>query len=149
MRLTAPESEGGPREASVNLTPMVDVIFLLIIFFLMVSEMSDLQVEADVTLPRARTASEREATGHRRLIVNMTADGGFVIDGKETWSEDVKLLLEREANLSRNAERAVTLEVLLRCDRKVPYERVSAVLATCAQFGVRNILFQAVVPGES
>ena len=61
----AGRSEGS--QAEVNLTPMIDVIFLLIIFFLLVSELSDLQVAAEVKLADAKTAAQNDRPPPERI----------------------------------------------------------------------------------
>ena len=61
-----------PGGARMNLTPMVDIVFLLIVFFMLVNDMSRVEVE-QLVLPRAQSGTE--GPEGRRLILNVLANG--------------------------------------------------------------------------
>ena len=133
------------RGASVNLTAMIDVIFLLIIFFLAVGDLSDLQVEADVRLAQAQTASQNDSPPPNRIVVNLTKDGKAIVAGEAVTGWKLSWIIELATKLNRDEQGRVRVDVLIRCDERTPYERVEEVLATCARFGVRSIFFKTAV----
>lgn len=150
MRFVDVENSSGSREAEVNLTSMIDVIFLLIIFFLLVSELSDLQVAADVELAEAKTAIENDSAAPDRMVINMTRGGDLVVNGEKTTGLALSATIELAAEVHRDEAGKVLVDVLLRCDQRVPYEKVEQILNTCARFGVRRVSFKtaAVENGE-
>ena len=150
MRFVDARSEGGSREAEVNLTSMIDVIFLLIIFFLLVSELSDLREAADVKLAEAKTAIENDSPAPDRLVINLTRGGDLIVNGEKTTGLSLSSTIELASKVNRDEAGNVRVEVLLRCDQRVPYEEVEQILNTCARFGVRSVSFKtaAIEQGE-
>jgi len=142
VRFADAESQGASREAEVNLTSMIDVIFLLIIFFLLVSELSDLRVAADVKLAEAKTAIENDSPAPDRLVINLTRDGDLIVNGEPTTGLSLSSTIELACKVNRDEAGAVRVDVLLRCDESVPYEKVEEILNTCARFGVRSVSFK-------
>lgn len=142
MRFVDVDSREGTREAEVNLTSMIDVIFLLIIFFLLVSELSDLQVAADVKLAEAKTAIENDSPAPDRLVINLTRGGDLIVNGEKTTGLALSSTIELAAEVNRDEAGGVRVDVLVRCDQRVPYERVEQILSTCTRFGVRSVSFK-------
>ena len=60
----------------MNMTPMIDVVFLLIIFFLVSSHLAKQEVQAELSLPAADTGQEPQETGTRRLTINVVPESG-------------------------------------------------------------------------
>lgn len=139
MRLPSPRRDGGLK---FNLTPMIDVVFNLIIFFLAASHLARSEIVADVELPEAATGGPEESELNRRLIVTILADGSFDVGGTELAMPQVEQLIVAgyEAQ-TKNRE----FEVRIRTDRHVPYARIEPLLLTCARAGVTRIRF-AVLP---
>ena len=93
MKLPAdsPESEGP------NLTPVIDVVFLLLIFFLVATEYHDAERELDITLPEVAQAQPLAMTPE--LIVNITDDGRYRVAAEEyTEAELAKLITQARRN---------------------------------------------------
>lgn len=145
MRVPNNLSRGG---LGFNMTPMIDVVFLLIIFFLVSSHLARQEVQLELDLPAAvsgRQADEKE--GVRRVVVNILPDarddrrimvGGQLLDPREFGQ---MIGYERQ----RTTE---PIEVRIRCDRNVAYREVEPVMLACAKAGVWNVTF-AVIPGGS
>jgi len=93
MKLPAdsPESEGP------NLTPVIDVVFLLLIFFLVATEYHDAERELDITLPEVAQAQPLAMTPE--LIVNITDEGRYRVAAEEyTEAELAKLIAQARRN---------------------------------------------------
>jgi biopolymer transport protein ExbD len=123
-----------------NLTPMIDVVFNLIIFFLAASHLARSEIVADVELPEAATGGPEEADLHRRLIVTILADGKLSVGGREMTLAQVEQLLPAD-------ERAREFEVRIRTDRRVAYRHIEPLLLACARAGVIKVRF-AVLPAR-
>jgi biopolymer transport protein ExbD len=135
---------------TVNLTPLIDVTFQLIIFFMLVAELTNLSL-ADVCLPRA---SEAEEGGAGAVVFNIvpSGDAASVKIGQREFRgqghalvEQLKqhLLLEAE-KLDRwtpagDGSRMSELEVLIRSDRGLPSEYVLWILEACSDLGIYRI----------
>ncbi len=126
-----------------NMTPMIDVVFLLIIFFLVSSHLARQEVDIELDLPDARTGQDADpADQARRIVVNVLPEGDIVVAGRPF---DPDALSEMIAYESRRG-RATTepLEVRIRSDRQAPYRLVEPIMRACARAGVWRVTFAVV-----
>lgn len=120
-----------------NMTPMIDVTFLLIIFFLVSSHLAQQETQVELSLPTAASGDDPRDDA-RRVTVNLTADGALLVAGETLDAEMLgkKLAVERA--------KSDDLEVRLRCDRTVPYGRVKPVMRECLKNDVWKVTFAVV-----
>ena len=141
------------QSVEINMTPMIDCTFLLLIFFMVVSEMAALDME-NVSLPYADQARDHPPPADRMLTVNIrrddALDGHVRIAGEKYDKEKLAELIRKEAIRSEletdrgNARlRCYKLSVLIRCDRDAKYETVQWVFDACSRNGVYKTILAA------
>lgn len=147
MRIPNNSSRGG---VGFNMTPMIDIVFLLIIFFLVSSHLARQETQLELDLPAAASGRRTEDDDRtRRVIVNVLAQprsddgrgggggGGRVMVGGRILGEgELQKVIEFER---RRAEGP--FEVRIRSDRQVPYGRIEPIMIACAKAGVWNVTF--------
>lgn len=126
-----------------NMTPMIDVVFQLIIFFLLSSHLAKSETQLVLPLPQAESGSERAETRALRLTLNVTKDGGLILNG-----HDLNVAQLEQRLRERMEKDGAELELLIRADRGVPYHRVEPVLRACARAGIWNVSFAVHRVGE-
>jgi biopolymer transport protein ExbD len=117
-----------------NMTPMIDIVFQLIIFFLLASNLSRQEVQQDVDLPSAQSGSKAEQEDVRRTVINVLADGQISLGGRIVPVAELERLLQL-----RRSEAGENVEVRIRCHRGTPYELVEPVMVSCARAKLWNI----------
>lgn len=130
-------------EDSVNLTPLIDVVFLLLIFF-MVSTTFTKETHLTVTLPEA--GGELQPQAQEPLIVVIGADGSYGINGKglvNSKASTLRLALEEIAGSSREQALIIT------ADAKTPHQSVVTAMDVAGQLGFVNLSITTQAPGES
>jgi len=132
MRLDDDDPDAGE---VINLTPMIDVVFLLLIFFLAATTFAREEVELDLRLPQAK--SGKAGSGEQQLVVNVFADGKLTVDGREVTLPALQQKLQ--AAVQRNAEQAV----LVRGDQESRFGTGLAVLDVCRLAKVKKVDFAA------
>jgi biopolymer transport protein ExbD len=140
MRIPTPRRDGGLR---FNLTPMIDVVFNLIIFFLAASHLARSELTADVELPEAATGGPEQAELNRRLTVTILSDGSLDVAGKSLALPQVEQLI---LGGRENAPESHAFEVRIRTDRKAPYAVIEPLLLACARSGVTKVRFAVLPP---
>jgi biopolymer transport protein ExbD len=126
-----------------NLTPMIDIVFLLIIFFLVASYLSGSENQEAIQLAQAAGGSFNAPESPRRIVVTVTAAGQFLIGGQVVTIADFATQIRPVGNEKTDRD----LEIRLRADKRVPYELVEPLLVECAKAGISKIKFN-VVPGS-
>ncbi len=128
-----------PEELDVNITPLVDVVFLLLIFF-MVSTTFDRQSELNIELPEASgEIIESEALDVEIFIKD---DGQFIINDIAVSSNiDSLLRALREAAGDNNDPR-----VIISADKETTHQAVMTAMDAARQMGFIHITFSAVKP---
>jgi len=126
VRIKKPEGTG---VVSVNMTPMIDMVFNLLIFFILTSQFAKLEIE-EVVLPPSWTAVNKDYTLFRNVVINIVSPDNphIVVFGQTlTLDELTEVLKERKADVKSSE----TMNVILRADAEIPYEEVArAMLAT-------------------
>ncbi|MCA8924108.1 MAG: biopolymer transporter ExbD [Planctomycetes bacterium] len=137
-------------EPKLDLTPMIDIVFNLIIFFMIVSDMSNLDME-EIALPFADQAQKAEgAKGGdeitRTIVVNILSSGKIRIRGKDMnadptqkasgnmWLGDyfrTEVAGYKVEPADENGVKASALEVNIRSDRGAPFKYVQQVFDAC------------------
>ena len=130
------------RAVVVDLTALIDVIFQLLIFFLLTSTYVSQQPAAAAQIPVELPESSLESTAipHDQVTITVTSDGGLLLDVEDIQGVDeltVRLLEVR----AKNAKTVV----LVRGDQTVPYGRIASVLAAirAANLPVSAVLNQS------
>lgn len=118
-------------EPYLNMTPMVDVVLNLLIFFMLGATFAQEERQFDIKLPSVAHAAPLTAPPDE-IVVNVFADGRLVVDQQTVSPEDLRQRLE-EAH-ARYAEQAV----LIRGDGKGDYQTIMDVLSLCQNAGIRN-----------
>jgi len=116
----------------MDMTPMIDVTFLLIIFFLIVTELND-EAKRNLDLPDA-VESREDIYEDGRLVINIMQEGTIFIQHLEYDHEQLarELELERRASTSRK-DPLPGRAILLRVDQNTPWEHVYGVMHLCMQ----------------
>ncbi|MBO09461.1 MAG: biopolymer transporter ExbD [Planctomycetaceae bacterium] len=126
---------------ALNLTPLIDIVFLLVIFFLVASHAARTESTEPVELPLASQVDDGQAEVPRRLVVTVTADQVLHVGGRiVTLDQVADLLAEAETEKQDGA-----YEVRIRGDRRVPFHVVEPLMIACAQAGITRIGY-AVLP---
>lgn len=107
----------------INIAPLIDVVFLLIVFFLTVTHITQVRVEA-LTLPEAMAVEMPDHLASARLIVNVHRDGRIVVSGETYEPDSLEMLLRAEQANSRPDD----VSVLLRGDREAHWESMSEIM---------------------
>jgi biopolymer transport protein ExbD len=126
MNFTNKQSAIRLRGHRLNLTPMIDVVFLLIIFFMVVSQFSS-QERTAMALPQAKNSFTPEiATEQSKLIVNIMPSGEIKID-------DISCDQER---LSQILLGHTDSKIIIRSDKNCTWVVLKPVLDTCRKAGI-------------
>jgi len=133
MRIpTCPRTVG----TEFNMTPMIDVVFLLIIFFLVSSHLANQEVPLDLHLPEATSGQPSADRPSRRITIEVRPDGAIVQAGDRIAIAELGRRLRHEADrVGHDAE------IRIRCDRSAPYGTVEPILVACARAGIWNVQF--------
>ena len=130
------------KDAKMQMTSMIDVVFLLIIFFMLVTELSRLEAEL-IDLPVATKGIDEEPDRHR-LVVNVTREGTIVVAKKDYSSKELGQLLRLRSALFRGHEGLSELPVKIRADANVEYKYVQRVMLRCMDEKVWKLSFGCV-----
>jgi biopolymer transport protein ExbD len=116
------------RHADINITSLIDVIFMLVIFF-MIGASFDKPAIA-LTLPKASSAAMQDRIF---IVISIDAAGDLYLDGVQTQSDS---LASHFASYGRELS---GITVAMECDGGVPFETVVAVMDIVKNAGVRNV----------
>lgn len=134
-------------DISIDMTPMIDVVFNLIIFFMLVNQMVQLE-RAELELPAADEAKEEKVVDQKRLIINIHKNGQIEVAGRmKNWGELVRILLQ-ESSISRDNEDNSSRSVIIRGDIEAPYKVIQKVMVECATQRIYKLSFAARIPAE-
>ena len=125
----------------VPLTPMIDVVFLLLCFFVTSQIFAQWETEIDIALPTAATGDMPQRLPGE-VIINVLADGTAVVNGQSLDDAQLRGMMDRLVQLFPGQP------VLLRADKTTAYEHVVRVLDTCRQADIWNISFATLAPGS-
>jgi biopolymer transport protein ExbD len=119
-----------------NMTPMIDISFLLIIFFIVSSHLAQQEVQLELNLPNASSGDEAAEDTERRLVVNLLPDGSIMAAGRPVKLPELTELISDERRRA-----GPDVEVRIRGDRTAPYQQVTPILVACTKAGVWHVTF--------
>jgi biopolymer transport protein ExbD len=132
------------------MSPFIDVVFQLLIFFMLTLQMSDVKTE-QVRLPQSKDPDRTKAPD--ALVLNVRKDGAVVLSGKVVSDSALdREFIVRRANPKHQEARGnaslVTYPVLIRADGSAPFEVLQKIMmAASRNGGVTRILFCAAPEG--
>jgi biopolymer transport protein ExbD len=127
---------GRTQQVSFNVTSLVDIVFLLIIFFLVASHVARSEAVEPVDLPLASTLDEDDENPNR-IVLTILADRTMHMAGRPVE------LANLESAILGGTQNEKPLQVWIRADRTATYAEVEPVLLACAKFGVTQVGFHA------
>jgi biopolymer transport protein ExbD len=119
-------------QPSVNLTPMIDIVFLLIIFFMVGTKFVELERKIAVQVPAVQDAPTLTAAPEKRII-NVHRDGEIALDGRSVTLE------QRRVELVAARQEYAELGVVVRGDAEGAFQNVAAVLNACRLAGIAEM----------
>lgn len=131
MRVPTRQREIGLR---FDITPLIDIVFNLVIFFLVATHFVSTEAQEAVTLPEASQSDERPPAP-RRLVVTVLPDGMLSVSGRQVTTDDVDAMIAEAA-----AAGTEDYEVQIRGDRTAQFEFVEPLLIACARHGVTRVV---------
>ncbi len=123
---------------SFDITPLIDVVFQLIIFFLAATYIVRSDANEKVTLPKATMARDQPSASPRRFVITITAKRVWLLGNQRTERAAVEQQLLASA---QSPEKAAEVEVRLRADARVPFSEIEPLILTCAKLGIRKLGF--------
>ena len=128
MLLNAKEADF---RVSIELMPLIDMVFLLLIFFLVATTFHQEEREIQVALPYASSAGPISAN-LREIIINVDREGEIIVGGRTIGADQLRELVEERVKLNPQQKVAV------RGDRGTAYANVVRVLDICKAAGIQE-----------
>jgi biopolymer transport protein ExbD len=116
----------------LDLTPMLDMVFNLLIFFMVVSQFANQERDLKVQLPDGSEAMPLTAKP-REIFININAEGQFYVRSQKLTADELgKLLSQAAANNPTNQS------VVIRADRQAAWDAVAMAMRLCNQAGIHD-----------
>jgi len=127
---------------AIQLAPLIDIVFLILIFFMVTSVYGALESEVDITLPTADSAVQTERN-RGEIFINLRSDGAIVVNNQEQTIPELQELLHQVAELFPGGA------VIIRGDQSAMLGRAIEVLDCCRQADIQNVSFAAIDTAEA
>jgi biopolymer transport protein ExbD len=121
----------------LEMTPMIDIVFLLMIFFLVASKLDEDDRALDVVLPQA-AAAQPLTTRPREFVINIDRAGNYFAGVRPVRLEELQDLLVQAA-----ADNPARQTVIVRADEEAAHKHVVAAMDACVQAGIEDYQVQA------
>lgn len=119
-------------QPTLNLTPMIDVVFLLIIFFMVATKFSEAERNISLHVPKVPAVGTMTAPPGKR-VVQVHKDGVTSLDGESVT------LAELTGQLASARQQYARLGVVIRGDAGCTFQRVAEVLSACRQADIQEL----------
>lgn len=118
----------------IQLAPLIDIVFLTLVFFMSLSIFSEQEAELDITVPHS-TESKETARSAGQIIVNINKSGEMIVNQKEFNDAQLEEMLKKVSVLFPNQP------VIIRADENAYHKYTVKVLDICARANIWNIAF--------
>ncbi len=120
----------------LQLAPLIDIVFLTLVFFMTTTVFTSMESELDIQLPTA-SESEMDERSQGEIYINLTSDGKIIVNDRELTLEQLQGVLNRVAELFPGGS------VIIRGDRNAVLGRAIAILNCCKNADIDNVSFAA------
>ncbi|MEO6740126.1 MAG: biopolymer transporter ExbD [Chthoniobacteraceae bacterium] len=128
-----------------QIAPMIDILLVLLVFFMSIATEQVMQVNKEVILPMAKEAKEPDASDKKKseLMLNLTwsdigNNGSIIVDDKTVDASVLPELIKRKKDINPD------LRVIIRADKRAKYAYVRSIMVAMGAAGVPNVTFSAV-----
>ncbi len=118
-------------EPIFQIAPMIDIVFLLVIFFVTTSLLGEIEAEIDLTLPSA-SQIDQPARAPGEIIINIKADNTLWVSGRQRSAREIEGLLKELAPGHPD------ISVIIRADKNSAHGAFVEVVDACRKAGVRH-----------
>jgi biopolymer transport protein ExbD len=125
----------------VPMAPLIDIVFLTLVFFMVTSVYSTLEAEVGLTLPTAATAEYDDRT-QGEIYINLRNDGAIIVNDRQVDIAELQTILERVATYFPGGS------VIIRGDREAHLGNALAILDACKLVDIQNVSFAAIPEEE-
>tara|TARA_B100000965_G_C19580164_1_gene753150 strand:+ start:590 stop:1015 length:426 start_codon:yes stop_codon:yes gene_type:complete len=133
------QSQFGSERTGIQLAPMIDVVFLLLIFFIVLWNYARFETEIDISVPAASAGENPERT-IGEIVVNVNKEGQIIIEGVEkTETETLEMFNNIVAAYPDQA-------LILRGDKEASFDHIVKILNLCKKANIWNISFATSQP---
>ena len=126
---------------TIQMAPLIDIVFLTLIFFMVTSVYATLESEVDIQLPTADTALQGERT-QVEIFINLREDGSIVVNERTLTLEELQETLDRVAVYFPGGA------VIVRGDRGAALGQAVQILDCCRKADIQNVAFAALPEEE-
>ncbi len=123
----------GNDDQAMNLTPMIDVVFLLLIFFLVATRFNEEEKELSIRIPDVYKARPITA-GPQEVVINIDADGNYIVLGKTLSEPQLRTMLV--AMVKKNPGDLSAVQV--RTDMETRVKFAMTVVGMCEEQGIKH-----------
>lgn len=147
-------SEMNSDRADPNLTPLLDMVFQLITFFMLVINFKGASLDLTLKLPVLGSARPLERTGKLEpVLLNVDSEGkvkafGQTVDVEEHIAREARLLKSYLRLSGEKIEGDLPVSVVIRADRSAPFRLVNHVITVCQNHGYRKFSLSAMTSEE-
>ncbi len=128
-----------PKPLAFNITPLIDVTFLLIIFFIMSNKLIQEELSLEMILPRETSGENLKDEESEKIVINIESADSLFYGAKKVDMSGLSDRLTKEKKRSKNKK-----AVRIRANRDVPYSTIEPVLVLCAKTGYTDVSFAVV-----
>ncbi|MDF1840822.1 MAG: biopolymer transporter ExbD [Rubripirellula sp.] len=118
--------------STLSLTPLIDVVFLLLIFFLVTSEFEDEERRLNIVLPTA-TSAVPMTSQPKEVVVDIDQQGDLYLNGQQSNLQELEKWLSIAV-----ANNPTNQSVVIRADRATAFQPVVSVMDICNRTGIRD-----------
>ncbi len=120
----------------IQLTPLIDILFLTLVFFMVTMAYENLESNVDITLPTANTAQQTERS-QGEIFVNLKSDGTIVVNERQMNIAELQEVLNRVSKYFPGGA------IIIRGDQNAMLGRAVEVLDCCRKADIQNVAFAA------
>ena len=143
--------------AEPNLTPILDMVFQLITFFMLVINFKSAAMDLDLKLPVVGSARPVDNKGKDDLLIlNINSQGKLKVYGRLVADvaayiaseAQASLLVARQSNVNLKSGDELPSTVVIRADKDTPFAMLNTIIAACQKNGFRNFALKAMNKAE-
>ncbi len=134
----------GPANTDIDMTPMIDMTFQLIAFFMFVINFTEAEQDERIQLPSSQLAKPTEGTIETPITLQLTNSGLVVYAGELVKVSDLRGYLEREKTAMIDADKEPTsATVIVRADGRAKTGEVQDIIKLCQEKGFERFALRA------